>query len=305
MIIGRSLASAALSASMALAWVPATQTPAIGGEASVDPSASPWLPPRAEGKASGVDRPAEVWLRGPFGRVAGGSPAQPATASPWGGALNTFVRRAPLVIETDGASAIDLLRVEARSMTGSDPPEILSTGDPTFAGPDRVGQRVLVATLVSRAGETHEAAWLVDVPDRPPPADPFLDMPAPLVIVASSAAKVAGHPGDGCYAYLCVEAGGPPAAATMAPLPVEVGEVLSLFLDDRSAITAWEGSLSPIAPTRGEPRQARGALTDTLEPIVALAGLEAPSAGAWLLVLKVVLDRERGWLATYHRLEAR
>jgi hypothetical protein len=161
-----------------------------------------------------------------------------------------------------------------------------------------------VAALGSATGEVSEHAWLVDVPDREPPPDGLYDVPAPDVLVESTDDSVAGALGDGCYVYLCVEAGPAPPLARLEPLHLAVDEVPLVRLSDASAITAWEGRLSPVDRTEGRAREAAGVLTDTTEAMVALAGLEPPSAGKWRLDLEVTLDRERGWLRTTYRLVA-
>jgi hypothetical protein len=251
-----------------------------------------------------MTEPAAVWLRGPFGRVPGGSVDDPATAAPLGHPLDTFVRRASLVLEIDVSSPLDVLDVVARPVEDDTPEEVLSTGAMVFEGPDRPGQSLLVVTVARPPERTGQYAWLVDVPHREPPHDGLYDIPAPEVIVASDEGAVAGVPGSGCYAYLCVDTGGLPPSRSLQPLPVAIGEALSLRLSDGSAITAWEGRLRPLGGSGARPREAFTVLTDTAEEVIDLTGLEPPAAGEWLLELKVVFDRERGWLWTVYRLAA-
>ena len=85
-------------------------------------------------------------------------------------------------------------------------------------------------------GSAAPQAWLVSVPDRAPPADGVLDIPAPDITVSSDSGTAAGWPGTGCYAYLCVEVGTTPPPATLQPLAVDVGETLRLSLADGSAM---------------------------------------------------------------------
>jgi len=282
---------------MASVWVLATQADAQAGgpPATVEPTGLAGL--------TEPDAPFDVWLRGPFGRVLGGPVDEPATAPPFGLPLDAFVRRAPLVIAADGAATAWQLSVVARSIANPAMSEVLSTYEVEFEGPDVPGPSLIVATL-NVAGEASEHAWLVDVPDREPPVDGVYDVPAPDVIVESAAGSVAGVLGDGCYAYLCVESGPEPPRSTLEPLSMSVGEVPTVRLSDDSAITAWEGRLSPVGRTSGQARRASGALPDTTEAVVALAGLEPPAAGAWSLELEVTLDRERGWLRSTYRLVA-
>ena len=292
--------SARLSCSCRRCWRGALPPP----RPTVGPASARRAPHRSP-SALGPPAPSpEVWLRGPFGRVAGGTLGAPAAAAPQGTPLDAFVRRAPLVLETGTDQTLGALTVVARPVTGSGAEETLSTFWTDFEGPDAPGTHVIVAIVASDTGATTEHAWLVDVPDRQPPPDGLYDIPAPDVLVQSAAGSAAGILGDGCYVYLCVEAGPPPPLSTLEPLTVAAGEVPLVRLSDGSVITAWEGRLSPVGRTPGRPRQASGVLADTTEPAVALAGLEPPTAGAWRLDLEVELDRERGWLRTTHRLIA-
>jgi hypothetical protein len=297
----RLVVSTLLSMFMASAWVPATQIPLTQPEAPADQPAAP-TQPRVQADDAATAGPPEVWLRGPFGRVPGGSVDDPATAVPLGHPLDTFVRRAPLLLELDAPVPIGGLTVVARPVDGADSEEVLSSGALVFEGPNQPGQSLLVVSVAGPVEETERYAWLLEVPDREPPPDGLYDIPAPEVIVASGAGAVIGQTGSGCYAYLCVDSGGLPPGRTLEPLAAGVGELLSLRLGDGSAILAWEGSLSPLGRTRGRTREAFAALTDSAEEVVSLAGLEPPASGEWLLRLKIVFDRERGWLWTAYRL---
>jgi len=272
--------------------------PASPAPAPASPATDATAPPSPEPDA-------DLWLRGPFGRVAGGPVDSPAAARPLGAPLDAFVRRAPLFLESDSDSLLGELTIVAESLADSGGEEVLSDVGPGFAGPDVPGAYRIVATLGSALGDVTERAWLVDVPDREPPPDGLYDIPAPDVLIESADASVAGVLGDGCYVYLCVEAGPAPPLATLEELRLRLGEVPLVRLSDGSAITAWEGRLSPVGRTRGRPQEAAGAVTDTTEAVVALAGLEPPAAGTYRLDLEVTLDRERGWLRTTHRVMAR
>lgn len=296
-----------LSVLMVSAWVPAARAGAAGdaGRLVAEPSGQPTEPSGQPTEPSAQPaEPLQVWLRGPFGRVLGGSPDAPATAPPLGLPLDTFVRRAPLVLETGEPSLFDRFSVASRPLSGTSPEEILSTGAVGFEGPDASGRNLIVATIAPAAGPTSQHAWLVEVPDREPPADGLYDVPAPDVVIESASGRSSGLAADGCYAYLCVEVGRLPPVSGVEALPVGVGEVVVLRLSDGSAITAWEGMLSPLGRATGETLRARDALTDTPQALVPLAGLAPPGEGEWLLDVTVVFDRERGWMRTVYRLMA-
>jgi len=196
------------------------------------------------------------------------------------------------------------LEVVAQPLADGPSDEVLSTGAPVFEGPATVGDSLVVATLTSATGQTSQYAWLLEVPDREPPDDGLYDIPAPDVIIESGAGSVAGVLGDGCYVFLCVDAGRMPPPRMLDPLAVVLGELLSMHLGDESALTAWEGSLTRLGQASGEVHTASGGPLAPGQAVVELTGLEVPAAGHWLLELEVELDRERGWLRTVYRLVA-
>ena len=249
--------------------------------------------------------PARLWLSGPFGRVEGGAVFEPATVAPADEPLDAYVKRAPLVLDA-GEQPIptrSLSVIATSSATGET--ETLSTGPVAFEGPSEAGSSVIVASVALAGGRTVRGAWLVDVPDREPPADGLYDIPAPEVIVEGRDGSAAGAPGNGCYLYLCVEVGRTPPPALLPVLEAEPGEVLAARLSDASAIVAWDGVLRPLGDPRGPGRAASGVLTDEFVARVSLPGLEPPSRGEWILTLRVVFDRDRGSMESRYLVRAR
>lgn len=242
-----------------------------------------------------------LWLSGPFGRVAGGSLEAPSATPPGGQPLDAWTRGAPLRIESDASGAY-LLSLTVRAQSLSDPGawESLSGGSPTFAGPSSPGRYRVVAESRTAGGALARWAWLVEVPDREPPADGILDIPAPDVVVFSTAGELAGRLGSGCYLYLCVEGGPPPPPGTLGALAAAPGEVLRMRLSDGSLAVAWKARLTPLDGTPGRSSEARAVLTDTPEATLELVGLQQTTAGRWLLDLEVELDRDRGWLRSFY-----
>jgi len=296
-----------VAAALLLALVVWSWAPAAGGRAPGGGAASP-------APTAGVDEPpstpllgewqAQVWLRGPFGRVPGGPVDDPATAAPLGRPLDTFVRRAPLSMDWEIDGLVVGLAVVAQPLLDASSQQMLSAGTPTFEGPDTAGRHLLTASLTSATGETSRYAWLLEVPDREPPAGGLYDIRAPDVIVESGSGSMVGLAGDGCYLYLCVDVGRMPPPRTLRTLAVDVGEVLTMRLGDESAITAWEGSLTALRGADGKARTASGGPPAAGTAALGLTGLEVPATGEWLLDLEIELDRERGWLRTAYRLVA-
>lgn len=247
-----------------------------------------------------------VWLEGPFGRVAGGDPQAPAGASPGNVALDTFVRDAPLSLVVD-VPFEDLISVDvvARQPSEAAFEQVLSSGATTFDGPAAPGGSVIVATLETSPFGTTEHAWLVDVPDREHTPEALFEITAPRVELIADASSVVGAPGDGCYLYFCADVGKQTPAAVLDPLRVGVGETLAIRTDDGSGLAGWTGRLTPLDGTAIDGVESEGALTDTVESMLGLSGLEAPSAGEWLLEVRVVFDRERGHQWQFFRVDAR
>jgi hypothetical protein len=248
----------------------------------------------------------QVWLDGPFGRVAGGSPLAPAGAQPGDTPLDTWMRGAPLSIETQlPYDDIISLEVRARSVSHAGWEEVLSEGATIFDGPSTAGGAVIEATLRSEVHGAIEYAWSVDVPDREPSQEALFEISAPGIELISDAGVVVASPGDGCYVYFCADTGELPPARSLEALPVGVGETLALRTDDDSALAGWNGRLTPLAGTAIDGIEAIGGLTDSVESMVSLVGLEAPSRGQWRLEVRVVFDRERGHQWQIFRLDAR
>jgi hypothetical protein len=244
-----------------------------------------------------------VWLRGPFGRVAGGTLDDPGTAPPGDHPLGTVVRHAPLVLETGAGTDVSALVVSARSLDPAGAVEPLSDGALVFEGPDGIGQHLIVADVTSVSGVASQYAWLVDVPDQQPPADGLYDIPAPDIVLMASGGSTSGRTGSGCYAYLCVDVGHPPPVETLPVLAVRAGELLMAQAADGSALAAWAGRLSSLEDPAQDDIRAKAVLAGPLENAVSLSGLEPPAAGRWLLDLEVEFDRERGWMRTFYVLD--
>ena len=98
MTLQRILTRVLVSLLLVQALVPAARA---GGQETPAPAVAG--APQASASAPVTTAPA-VWLRGPFGRVAGGSLVDPATAPPGEQPLGTIVRGAPLVLEVDSGA---------------------------------------------------------------------------------------------------------------------------------------------------------------------------------------------------------
>ncbi len=246
-----------------------------------------------------------MWLNGAFGRVLGADPGTPAAAPPDGKPLDTWLRSAPLTLETDVAPE-DLLSVEvtSRPLDGADKEEQLSDGATMFPGPDTPGVVIVTAAITADPYGISRHAWLLEIPDRSGGEEALFDIPGPVAMLNSASGVVAGEPGNGCYAYLCVDVGYEPPPSTLSAVPVNVGEVLSVTLSDGSAMSGWTGSLVPIGDSRAETLQADDAFGAEPQGSAPLVGLAPPTAGEWLLQVRTDFDRERGWQSFLYRLVA-
>ena len=246
----------------------------------------------------------QVWLKGAFGRVPGGSSTEPATAAPDQRALDTWMRQAPLELSTDVPFEDVLgLAVVARAIE-DDREEVLSEGASSFEGPDLPGRHLLIATLETDPTGTSEHAWLVDVPERDGGPEALFDIPGPVARLGSTTGEITGLPGHGCYAYLCVEAGLRPPSESLEPLTVAVGETPVLRLEDGSGMIHWQGNLEPITGDETSKRVAQETFEGPPQATLDLVGLEPTAAGEWLLEVRADYDRERGWGWFLYRLIA-
>lgn len=292
----------AIATILPLAAIWATATAVAQGPAATDaPETSSYpVTPRTDVRSDEVP---VLWLRGPFGKVAGGTRSEPATTPPGGGPLGMLYQRMPLQLEMTDPGLLPGIRVAAEPVEPGER-EVLAQGQPAFEGPSVPGVQLVVASLTS--GDTViERAWLVEVPERQLPEDGLvIDIPAPRIVVSTAAGRQVGVMADGCYAFLCVETGPPTPASTLTALATQVQETPVLSIEDGSALIGWQGRLTPLAGTDGEPREATGAIADTAVATVALDGLEPSSRGEWLLEVLVEFDRERGWAWNAYRLVA-
>jgi hypothetical protein len=303
-----------------------------GSVARASPAASPGRATVADATTPATDA-APLWLRGAFGRVAGGSLTHPGSAAPSAQPLDTFVVRAPLLLELPDVPGITLDRVVAMEApwqlpvvtpghSPAPPDPILSGGvEPTvlwsqsdgrggvpegaivFEGPGEPGTTLLVAELTTSSG-SRQVAWLLLVPDREPPEGDLYDIPAPGIVVSSAGSSRTGRAANGCYAFLCVDVGHAPPTAVLPSLPARVDEPLQVRLSDGSAMVGWSGRLSPLDMPR-RPTLDASAGPGGPDDVMQLSGLAVPAAGRWLLDLEVEFDRERGWMRTFLVIDAR
>jgi hypothetical protein len=264
---------------------------------------SPATPAPSARPAAGSSRPL-IWLRGPFGRVLGGTPDSPAVSEPGGRPLDAYVRGMPMLLEARPPEALSRVEVTARTEGDRSGDESLPLFGPAFEGPRKPGERLLIVSVRGADGSLSEHAWRLLVPDREAPEDGIFDIPAPSIVVSSASGSVTAEQGQGCYVYLCVEVGRPAPDAFLPVLFAGVGETLSLETGDGSGMVAWDGWLRPMGGGEGEAMQARGAATEAPAAVASLDGLAPPSAGEWVLELMVTFDRERGWLRTANRVLA-
>lgn len=303
-----------------------------GSAALASPAASPGRATVADATPPATDA-AALWLRGAFGRVAGGSLTHPGSAAPSAQPLDTFVVRAPLLLELPDVPGITLDRViaveapwqlpvvapshsptpsEPSASGGAEPTVLWSPSDGrggvpegaiVFEGPGEPGTALLVAELTTSGG-SRQVAWLLLVPDREPPADGLYDIPAPGIVVSSAGSSRTGRTANGCYAFLCVDVGHAPPTAELPSLPARVAEVLQVRLSDGSAIVGWSGRLTPLDMPRRRTLDA-SAGPGSPDEVMQLSGLAVPAVGRWLLDLEVEFDRERGWMRTFLVIDAR
>jgi hypothetical protein len=253
-----------------------------------------------------------VTLNGPFGSV-DRDPSPPGADWPGASALerlDTYVHSAPLTLTlldpdlTFAAWSISVIPVgpagsaasgtalEARPYPPVNPELLRVTGPPS-------GDWLLRADVTTAGRLAASYFWHLGVPDRDPPADGHVVVPAPLALLATSGATVTGVPGSGCYVDTCSDVGRAPAAKDLRQLAGTRGGVLRLKLSDSSRFVRWNVSARPVRDAASAPI--------TLERGRDPAGIDhadfaSPGSGNWYVTISVTFDRRRGSYTWYIRL---
>ena len=250
-----------------------------------------------------------VTLSGPFGSV-DREPAVPGAAWPDASGLqglDTYVHSAPLTVtllDPDLTFAAWTISATPAASPGSgdmlevrpypDPgPELLSVTGPSS------GDWLLRADLTSAGRAAASYFWHLSVPDRDPPADGHVIVPAPRALLATVAATVTAVPGSGCYVDTCSDVGRNPPLRELEQFAGASGSTLKLTLSDASRFVRWDVSVRPVGNTAAEPT--------TLDRGRNPAGVEhatfaAPGSGDWYVSIAITFDRRRGSYTWFTRL---
>ena len=285
-----------------------TSAPADGTTALSSPSHAPIITATPQPIPPTGPAPV-VTLNGPFGSV-DRAPSPPGVDWPDASGLDTldtWVHSAPLtltLVDPDLTFATWTVSViAAASPTSSAPletapyppsnPELLRvTGPPS-------GDWLLRADVTSADPAAASYFWHLMVPDRDPPADGHVVVPAPHALLATADARVAGVPGSGCYVGACSDIGHAPPVSSLEQLAGTSGGTLTLSLSDASRFVRWNVSARPIHDTVASPT--------TLERGSNRAGVDhatfaAPGSGDWYVTMSITFDRRRGSYTWYTRL---
>jgi hypothetical protein len=322
------LAIAACSSSVAPAGTgtPATEMPSVtssgtalatptrGSDAAPTPAGSPSEGPIATTTTpppttTAGEAPA-VTLNGPFGSV-DQDPSPPGVDWPHAAGLerlDTYVHSAPLtltIVDPDltfatwavsvipaASTATSAAALEATPYPPTNPELLSVTGPPG-------GDWLLRADVTSAGHAPASYFWRLGVPDRDPPADGHVVVPAPDALLATSAASVTGVPGSGCYVDTCSDVGRVPVARDLQQLAGTPRAALTLSLTDDSRFVRWNVSARPVQDTTTRPttlergRDPAGADRFTFAP---------PGRGDWYVTISITFDRRRGSYTWYARL---
>jgi hypothetical protein len=141
--------------------------------------------------------------------------------------------------------------------------------------------------------------WHLSVPDRDPPADGHVIVPAPRALLATADATVRGVPGSGCYVDTCSDVARNPTANQLERATGVPGGTLRLTLSDASQFVRWDVAVRPV----------HDAVADwtTLERSRNPTGVDhatfiGPSSGDWYVSMSITFDRRRGSYAWFARL---
>lgn len=250
-----------------------------------------------------------VTLNGPFGSV-DRDPSPPGVDWPDASglqALDTYVHSAPLtltLVDPDltftawtvsvfpAVSPTSSAALEASPYPPSDPELLRVTGPPR-------GEWLLRADVTSAGRAAASYFWHLSVPDRDPPADGHVVVPAPHAFLATADARVTGVPGSGCYVGACSDVGRTPPARDLEQLAGTPGGTLTLTLGDTSRFVRWNVSARPVGDTAPTPATLSGGRN---RAGVSHATFAAPGGGDWYVAITMTFDRRRGSYTWYARL---
>jgi hypothetical protein len=250
-----------------------------------------------------------VTLNGPFGSV-DRDPSPPGVDWPDASglqALDTWVHSAPLtltLVDPDLTFAAWTISVIAAVSPTSTAPLEAAPYPPSnpellrITGP-RTGDWLLRAEVSSTGGAAASYFWHLTVPDRDPPADGHVVVPAPHALLATAGARVTGVPGSGCYVGACSDIGQAPPARALEQLASTSGGALTLSLSDGSRFVRSNVGARPIHDTATGPT--------ILERSRDSAGVDhatfaAPGSGDWYVTISIAFDLRRGSYTWYTRL---
>ncbi len=288
--------------------VPPTLVPGDGSSPSSSPSDGPIVTGTPPNSTAPAGTAAVVTLNGPFGSV-DREPSPPDVDWPDAGGLqglDTYVRSAPLTLTftdldltfaawtvsvTPAASPVSSSALATVPYPPSKPELLRVTGPST-------GDWLLRADVTPTGRAAASYLWRLRVPDRGPPADGHVVVPAPHALLATPDAKVKGIPGSGCYVSTCDDIGRPPPANDLEQLAATPGGRLTLSLGDGSRFVRWNVHARPVDDASATP----ATLDRGHDPAgVEQASFAAPGSGDWYVTIVLTFDRRRGSYTWYAR----
>ncbi len=265
----------------------------------------------AQSASPAAGRPAVI-ASGPFGSVPGRAvlPDQPLPAPADLEALDAYGRGASVTIAPDTGSfeswQVTTLQEPIR---GVDAATDLASGGSS----DRAVVRLpttglylvrLDATIVDpeSTGSTATSGswvWRIAVPDRDVPGngDPY--PPVPAIVLSSGDQSVVLDQGSGCFVGTCGDIGATAPPRTLPTIRTVPGTPLTVRLADASGMVGWTVDATPIGSADEDTVSLH---TATSQPTVDSLTFAAPTEGRWVILVRVVFERERGSFDGYGRL---
>lgn len=264
---------------------------ATGSAIAAEPSASPG--PTIPG----------LTASGPFGIVPGfatDADAGPATVDlP---VLDGWARDAPILVRPTSGTLAPWHAVAFRE-PDVDPSGAIELGEGDGDAVLRIGTSgtylVRVAGTLRPDGGAVDGTWWwrVAVPDHDAPEDEA-GPPPPGIRLGSGDDVTTLELGDACYVGTCGDIGGVTPPDLLPTVRTIAGAPLSLTLEDGSNAVGWAVTVTP-ADGGGSGERALEASPGTS---LSQAWLTAPDAGAWVVLVSVTFDRERGRSDGYGRI---
>ncbi|MCY7417440.1 MAG: hypothetical protein LH650_02910 [Chloroflexi bacterium] len=163
----------------------------------------------------------------------------------------------------------------------------------------RLGATIVDPESTGSTGTSGSWVWRIAVPDRDVPGDGDPYPPVPAIVLTSGDQSVVLDQGSGCFVGTCGDIGATAPPRTLPTIRTVPGTPLTVRLTDASGMVGWTVDATPVDSAEGD---TLSLYTATSQPAVDSLTFVAPTEGRWVILVRVVFERDRGSFDGYGRL---